>query len=75
MVNDAGELLASASGPLPHPLQDIDGAELYAVLMILRHAGPGNLEVGVDCEALVSVWSRGLLQDCTDLPFGEFWTE
>eukprot|EP00959_Pyramimonas_sp_CCMP1952_P238102 4975895-Pyramimonas_sp.AAC.1 len=37
----------------PRSLQDIYGAELYAVLMILRHAGPGDLVLGIDCEALI----------------------
>eukprot|EP00959_Pyramimonas_sp_CCMP1952_P174002 3635755-Pyramimonas_sp.AAC.1 len=69
MLNETGDILASASGSLPHPLQDIYGAELYAVLLILRHAGPGNLEAGIDCAALILVWSRRCLQDCADLPF------
>eukprot|EP00959_Pyramimonas_sp_CCMP1952_P420560 8809484-Pyramimonas_sp.AAC.1 len=43
--------------------------------MILRHAGPEQLEVGIDGQALISVWSRGCLQDCADLSFGEFWHE
>eukprot|EP00959_Pyramimonas_sp_CCMP1952_P391979 8214022-Pyramimonas_sp.AAC.1 len=75
MVSGAGDILASAHFPLPHPLQDIYGAELYVVLMSLRHSGPDEILLGVDCQSLLDVWARGPHQNVMNTPFGEYWGE
>eukprot|EP00959_Pyramimonas_sp_CCMP1952_P293820 6145138-Pyramimonas_sp.AAC.1 len=43
--------------------------------MILRHSGPGEILLGVDCQSLLDVWARCPHQNVTDIPFGEYWEE
>ena len=73
VVNDAGQVLASACGPLEHGLHTIYGAEVFAILMALRLSGPDPVVCATDCESVLKVWDQGTEADLSSVPYAEFW--
>ena len=54
-----GRVVASARGCPPPCIATIYGAELWAVLMVRRHAGPGATAIIADCQAVQKDSDRG----------------
>ena len=49
VVDDAGQVLASACGQLAHGLHTIYGAEVFAIVMALRLSGPDPVVCATGC--------------------------
>lgn len=66
---------ARLHGPLPGYHQDILLAELYALLMYVRHVGPGGGHFCTDSLALVSMWQKGEAACCRTFSiYASVWT-
>ena len=53
MLSEGGDIVGCVFGALPGPLQNVPGAELWALLVVLRHAGV-RLDVVSDCAYVVN---------------------
>ena len=75
VVDDAGQILASACGPLEHGLHTMYGAEVFAIFMTLRLSGPDPIVRATDCESVVKVWAQGTQgteADMSGVPYANF---
>eukprot|EP00959_Pyramimonas_sp_CCMP1952_P353798 7412593-Pyramimonas_sp.AAC.1 len=62
-----GNIEGSLYGPLPHPLQMAGCEEVYALLVALRFLGPTVTTIATDCNMVLDSWSKGPLQDLSDI--------
>ena len=72
-VSSQGHLTGAAYGPVAYPLQVVPVAELFALLMLLRHSMP-PLAAKSDCQSVVQGIARGRVW-CTaaERPHADVW--
>ena len=73
MANDVCDIIGSCYGPLPHPIQEAGGGEIYAFLMALELCGAGPVSIVTDCKLVIDVWQQGPDQPLERLAFSELW--
>ena len=77
MVNEVGEKIAKAYGALPgrRRFSSVLRAELYALLMLLRHALP-PLRIGIDNSTVVKGLAKGVVwSTCWKRPHADLWRQ
>eukprot|EP00959_Pyramimonas_sp_CCMP1952_P328531 6877865-Pyramimonas_sp.AAC.1 len=49
--------------------------EVFALLVALRFLGPTVTTIATDCKMVLDIWSKGPLQDLSDVCFSELWVD